>query len=230
MLLPSAACFIFFLYQTLSVIDCGAHVSMPIPVSNRPRHNLRLRSRVGHVCLLPQIRARLVVRNFLTPKGSTTAAPHSTETIFKADFIGLPLFFCGTLLTLCGLAMYLGGILFSVTRLILGLGEQFRSWNMTILWYSGVPSTAGIILGALDLALLLPTKRRSRLRKELSPVVEKQVVVALTAYNDAPSIGQAVADFRNHPRVSRVIVVDNNSSDETLDIAQREGARAVTET
>ena len=170
------------------------------------------------------------MRNFLTPKESTTAALRSTETITKTHVSGLPLFFWGTLLTLCGLAMYLGGILFSVNRLILGLGEQFRSWNMTILWYSGVPSTAGIILGALDLALLLPTKRRSRLRKELSPVVEKNVVVALTAYNDAPSIGQAVADFRNHPRVSRVIVVDNNSSDETFEIAQSAGARVVTET
>jgi glycosyltransferase involved in cell wall biosynthesis len=78
--------------------------------------------------------------------------------------------------------------------------------------------------------LLFPGKRRHSRRKVLEPIVEKEVVVALTAYNDEQSIGQAVADFRNCPLVRRVIVVDNNSRDKTFDIAASAGARVIRET
>src|SRR5262249_37442350 len=54
-----------------------------------------------------------------------------------------PLFFLGGLLAIFGVGLYFFGILFSVFRLILGLTEPFRSWNMAIIWYSGVPSTLG---------------------------------------------------------------------------------------
>jgi len=128
-----------------------------------------------------------------------------------------------------GVGLYFFGILFSVFRLILGLAEPFRSWNMAILWYSGVPSTMGLGLAALDLALLLPAKRRNSRRKVLDPVTDRRVVVALTAYNDEASIGQAVADFRRHPLVRRIIVVDNNSRDETFNVASQAGARVVVE-
>ena len=109
-----------------------------------------------------------------------------------------PLFFLGTLLAIFGVGLYFFGVLFSVFRLFFQLGEPFRSWNMAILWYSGVPSTLGVGLAALDLALLLPAKRRSSRRKALNAVADRRVVVALTAYNDEASIGQAVADFRRH--------------------------------
>ena len=107
-----------------------------------------------------------------------------------------PLFFFGTLLVISGLAVYFVGILFSVVRLILHLGEPFRTWNAAIVWYSGIPSTVGLGLVGLDLALLLPAKRRHSLSKALEPVGDGKVVVALTAYNDEESIGQAVVDFR----------------------------------
>lgn len=142
----------------------------------------------------------------------------------------LPLFFFGVLLALAGLALYAAGIAFSLVRLLLNLGEPFRAWNEAIVWYSGVPSTIGVALAALDLALLLPAKRRDSRRRTLDAVADRRVVVALTAYNDEASIGQAVADFRNHPLVSRVIVVDNNSRDKTFEVAERAGARVVTET
>jgi glycosyltransferase involved in cell wall biosynthesis len=48
--------------------------------------------------------------------------------------------------------------------------------------------------------------------------------VALTAYNDEKSIGEAVRDFITHQRVGRVIVVSNNSSDHTFDTAEASGA------
>ena len=141
-----------------------------------------------------------------------------------------PLFFFGAMLCAIGLAMYAAGIAFSVVRLLFNLGESFRAFNEAIVWYSGVPFTLGASLAALDLALLLPAKRRLSHRRTLEPVADRHVVVALTAYNDEASIGQAVADFRSHPLVRSVIVVDNNSRDRTFDEAARAGARVVTET
>jgi hypothetical protein len=141
-----------------------------------------------------------------------------------------PLFFWGTLLGLSGLALYFFGIAFSVVRLIFNLPEPFLTWNAAIVWYSGIPTTIGAALAALDLAFLLPAKRSLARRTVLDSVADRHVVVALTAYNDEPSIGQAVADFLNHPLVRCVIVVDNNSRDKTSEVAARAGARVVTET
>lgn len=141
-----------------------------------------------------------------------------------------PLFFFGALLGLSGLALYFFGIVFSVVRLIFNLPEPFLTWNAAIVWYSGIPTTIGATLAALDLAFLLPAKRRLARRSELDSVADQRVVAALTAYNDEQSIGQAVADFRNHPLVRCVIVVDNNSRDKTAEVAVRAGARVVTET
>jgi len=142
----------------------------------------------------------------------------------------VPLFFFGTLLILMGLTIYFLGIAFSIFRLTFHLGVPYRAWNQAITWYSGVPTTLGVLLAAADLAFLLPRKRKSSQREKLDPVANRQVVVALTAYNDEPSIAAAVADFRGHPAVHRVIVVDNNSHDNTAETARRAGAVVVTET
>ena len=161
---------------------------------------------------------------------ATRSGPVGAETPATRRGDLIPLFFFGTLLVLFSAAMYFFGMLFSIVRLLLELGEPYRAWNEAIIWYSGIPCTLGIILAALDLAFLLPAKRMSLRRKPPEPVFDRHVVVALTAYNDEHSIGQAVADFRDHPQVRRVIVVDNNSRDRTCDIATRAGAVVITET
>jgi hypothetical protein len=135
----------------------------------------------------------------------------------------------GSLLIVFGLGVYFFGIIFSMFRLLFQLGEPFYSWNTSILWYSGVPTTLGVCLASLDLALLFPAKRRDSRRRVLAPVLDRHVVVALTAYNDEKSIGPAVADFVSHPLVKRVIVVDNNSRDRTSEAALEAGARVVVE-
>ena len=141
----------------------------------------------------------------------------------------IPLFFYGALLIVAGLGIYFFGILLSIFRLVLHLGEPVRTWNNWIIWYSGVPSTFGLLLAAADLALLLPSKRKSSRREKLAPVMDRHVVVALTAYNDELSIAQAVTDFVQHPLVRRVIVVDNNSRDRTSEFALQAGAAVVRE-
>ena len=129
-----------------------------------------------------------------------------------------------------GVTVYFCGILFSVVRLAVHLGEPFRTWNEAIIWYSGLPCTLGLILGAVDIAFLLPGKRVRARARPVIPVSSRQVTVALTAYNDEKSIKAAVEDFLGHPSVARLIVVDNNSRDATAEVARRAGARVVIET
>jgi len=62
------------------------------------------------------------------------------------------------------------------------------------------------------------------------PLNDVRVVAALTAYNDALSIGDAVRDFKGRAGVEAVIVVDNNSSDGTAVCATDAGARVARET
>lgn len=140
----------------------------------------------------------------------------------------IPLFFFGIILIVAGVGGYFAGILLSFVRLILDLGEPVRKWNEWIIWYSGIPSSLGLVLCLLDIAFLLPQKRR-RTSRPVQPVKDRRVVVALTAYNDEASIAQAAMDFQNHPSVKRVIVVDNNSKDATAERARETGARVVTE-
>jgi glycosyltransferase involved in cell wall biosynthesis len=61
------------------------------------------------------------------------------------------------------------------------------------------------------------------------PIGDARLVVALTAYDDEASIADAVRDFRSHPMVTEVIVVSNNSRDDTLERAREAGATAVNE-
>ena len=59
--------------------------------------------------------------------------------------------------------------------------------------------------------------------------LEKKICVVLTAYNDQESIGPAVKEFISQRNVVEVIVVDNNSNDETRSRATIEGAKVYTE-
>ena len=156
------------------------------------------------------------------------ASPDATATVAGARF-DVPLFFFGALLVLGGFSLYGAGIAFSVVRLLFRLEEPFRAWNESLIWYSGVPTTAGALLACLDVAFLLPVKRRRSHQRVIDRVHDKTVVVLLTAYNDEESIGGAVADFRAHPLVRRVIVVDNNSRDKTSAVAADAGAEVVSE-
>lgn len=142
-----------------------------------------------------------------------------------------PFFLWGVLVTLSGVAVYLFGIVFSIIRLTFHFGMQAQVFNALLIWYSGMPVTFGIALCGADLLLMFPKKRRIRRWVEgfEGGLSESRVTVVLTAYNDEESIASAVADFRAHPAVQRVIVVSNNSSDRTLERADEAGAIAINE-
>jgi hypothetical protein len=160
--------------------------------------------------------------------GETLSAVEDTPEIIGDTLY--PLCLIGVLIALAGVALYFGGITFSLVRLVLNLQEPFRKWNEAIVWYSGLPTTLGLLLAAADLAFLLPRKRRLSRREVPPPVTNRQVTVALTAYNDEQSIAQSVADFLRNPFVNQVIVVDNNSADNTAVLATEAGATVVRET
>ncbi len=112
----------------------------------------------------------------------------------------IPFFYFGLLLVLLGLGLYWTAIILSGVRLLTGSSMALR-WSETVLQSSEWPTAFGMILAAVDLALMLPEKRRIERRIEAPPATNYEATVALTAYNDEESIEQAVLDFRRHPRV-----------------------------
>lgn len=58
----------------------------------------------------------------------------------------------------------------------------------------------------------------------------RRISVIVPAYNEEATIAAVVSDFRSHPAVDEVIVVDNNCRDATAERAREAGARVVTET
>lgn len=177
------------------------------------------------------------------PVRSTTSRRHDTETLPKNvgtreprdsndqhESAGLaPFFLWGIWALLFGIGMYFAAILLSILRLILLHPHLFVGLIEKLLWLSGFPTTVGLLLIGIDLALFLPLKRR-RGRKVLPPLpISVAITVALTAYNDELSISDAVQDFLRHPLVKRVIVVSNNSTDDTVERARDAGATVINE-
>ena len=140
-----------------------------------------------------------------------------------------PFFLWGILFVLTGFSAYLVGVIFSVIRLLLHLGAVARMIDEWTVWYSGIPTTFGLILIALDLSLMLPAKRRGRRRPVPDSSPGSTLTVVLTAYNDEASISSSVKDFLAQPLVDHVIVVSNNSKDRTFELAQEAGATVVNE-
>jgi len=148
-------------------------------------------------------------------RGLSQARPH------------IPFLLYGVLSFCLGISAYLFGVLLGVPRLLFGL-SRLREIQEYIVWYSGIPIVFGIILALADVLLFFNGKRRCT-PLAMAPLANRHVTVALTAYNDEASISDAVADFRTHPEVRRVIVVSNDSIDSTFACAEAAGAITINE-
>lgn len=60
-------------------------------------------------------------------------------------------------------------------------------------------------------------------------VIEPRICVVLTAFNDEKSIVSTVKEFNSQKNVTKVIVIDNNSSDNTSKVAELIGATVIHE-
>ena len=134
-----------------------------------------------------------------------------------------PFLLYGVCLGLVGVSMYLVGVLLVIPRYAFGLREALDPVAGFLVWYSGIPTLAGICLALFDILVLLRHKKPTA-PVRFTPVRRRRVTVALTAYNDELSIGPVVEEFMAHPLVERVVVVSNDSADATVERAAAAGA------
>jgi hypothetical protein len=139
----------------------------------------------------------------------------------------LPLLLYGIILGMVALAIHLVG---TIALVITAVAPRVSSsaWPAQLLVVSGGLVLVASGLAALDLMVLLPGKRE-RHDVMMDPPATRNLTVVLTAYNDEASVGPAVDEFRAHPLVKRVVVVDNDSTDRTAAIAREHGAIVVLE-
>lgn len=150
-----------------------------------------------------------------TGKPENAASPYDTNVTWFALY--------GFLLVSLALAGYIAGVLLGPVRWLFLDPPLFRRINEDLVWYSGIPLVAGILLICWDLFMnVQPLRRQKSIRHDLPR--NNRLTVVLTAYNDEKSISGAVKDFRAHPLVERVIVISNNSKDRTMELAEQAGA------
>lgn len=129
----------------------------------------------------------------------------------------------GLIFFIIGVVSYLFGVLLAIPRRLFFDGDFALHLNEAFVWYSGIPVLIGLTLILFDLFVLFPKKRKNEYILH-EPVLNKMVTVVLTAYNDEDSIATSVKDFQSHTQVKRVIVVSNNSKDNTFEKAKDAGA------
>jgi glycosyltransferase involved in cell wall biosynthesis len=133
----------------------------------------------------------------------------------------------GSLLLAAGLLIYIIGVVFaSFSHLFAAVVPGATEISRTVIWYGGIPVFAGLLLAGFEILVLVPLKRRTT-EVPFDFVQMSGLTVVLTALNDEESIGDAVRDFRAHPLVRRVLVIDNNSRDKTALRAKDAGATVI---
>lgn len=157
----------------------------------------------------------------MSKMASHSSAPRTGLIVFPALMYGL-------LLSAIGFGMYTSSVVLRLVTFFFDPHNHLLVLIQRAIWYSGMPVALGLILIVYDLFVLLPRKR-TRVDVRWDPPTSSDLTVVLTAYNDEASIGMAVEDFRRHTKVRRVIVIDNNSRDNTAAVAREHGAIVVQE-
>ena len=159
--------------------------------------------------------------------GSATASAELGQSVRQGSPPGPPLTLYGVLSAAFGFGLYTCEMVWATVHFVVA-GASTEALESPLLYLSGIPVLLGAVLIAVELLFRLPKKRAHR-HVAVNPVVDPHLTVVLTAYNDEASIGAAVSDFRSHPLVRRVLVVDNNSDDETRGAAALAGATVIRE-
>ena len=60
------------------------------------------------------------------------------------------------------------------------------------------------------------------------PILERKICIVIPAFNEEDSIGMVVKDYLNQKDVKYVIVIDNHSTDRTVEISRLNGAMVIT--
>jgi Glycosyl transferase family 2 len=150
-------------------------------------------------------------------KTTTPAAIRTTNSIGRMALYSLTIFMISCLLALVVSSLWL----------LLPLGEPN--------WFSKLHrmTMASTLSSGFALFVVLFIFHRLFVPQQdfyFRPLTNAKVHVGLTAYNDEICIGNAVQEFKSCPDVDKVIVVENNSRDNTYQIALDSGAdRVVTE-
>ena len=154
---------------------------------------------------------------------TSSAKPQKPNLISRGNPLTTWCALYGFLFVSLALFTYVLGVALSPLRWLFLNPPLFRQLNEAVVWYSGIPLVTGAALIGWD---LFRNVRRLRDAKSIrnEPPANRLLTVALTAYNDERSIGGAVQDFRAHPLVRRVIVISNNSTDRTMEMAAQAGA------
>lgn len=135
----------------------------------------------------------------------------------------------GVIIIIIGISTYiLGVVLGSAKFLLVFKKDLINEISHYLVWYSGIPTILGLLMILVSLLFLLPLRKKNR-KVEYIPNRNNSVTVVLTAYNDELSISQSVIDFKENPFVKRVIVISNNSTDNTLEEAKKAGALVYSE-
>lgn len=136
----------------------------------------------------------------------------------------------GTVLSFLAIIVWTLG--FAISSVVTGKGistSLFFSMPQSLIWLATI---LPLLLVIEALAFLLFSRRRwsgipHPVRWEVIP--NHNIAIAMTAYNDEASIGDAVMEFKSQADVQQVVVVDNNSIDKTAELASTAGARVVQE-
>lgn len=109
---------------------------------------------------------------------------------------------------------------FLLVYLLLSIGIQKMSFVLLSIFVGVFVISCILFL----VSLLFIQKKKQKEYVSYKKDTNILITVALTAYNDELSIAEAVLDFKKHPLVKRVIVINNNSTDNTFEKAEGAGA------
>jgi len=133
-------------------------------------------------------------------------------------------------IALYGLMTFLGSSL----SLLIGISVYMftaMSFAYSLMNSSALVLCLSLLAIFIDLGIVPKIEGRGQKKRKLKydPIKYARISVVMTAYNDEASVAEAVIEFKNQPGVEEVVVVDNNSLDDTATRAREAGAKAVTE-